>query len=110
MAVHEVNFENFGFREVEEAISLLKLWKADKFSKLARDMFDTQTSPKVCFNDESGYVFLMDEDYNVVMELKDTLVMHLVCHDCGYEDNEILFEPTKKCCQAIVKVIQESKK
>lgn len=54
-------------REQSLAIELFTLLKEDKLSDLARDYFDTSRYD-VYFNTSSGYVFLCDEEHNVLMK------------------------------------------
>jgi len=69
----EADFNGFGYRELDEAGKLLSFYAADPTSALtpiALDYFGAGYSGsyvKVGFNANSGNVFLIDEDYNVVM-------------------------------------------
>ena len=92
-----IDFENWGGREITEAMTLLKLWQEDKFSQVAWDNFDHSGKPKVCFNLQSGMVFLTDDDYQVVIEENNKLVFFVVCGDCGNEGSESEFDPVDDC-------------
>jgi len=70
---YEADFNGFGYMELDEAGKLLSFYAADPTSALtplALDYFGAGYSGsyvKVGFNANSGNVFLIDEDYNVVM-------------------------------------------
>jgi len=66
--VREINFDGWGYREIDMAMDLLDLYRDGKMSKLARDYFDDREFPKVALNDQSGYVFLTNDDYQVLVE------------------------------------------
>ena len=70
----EADFKGFGYRELYEAGQLLSFYSGDPVSAmtpLARDYFAqygySGSYVKVGFNANSGNVFLMDDDYNVLM-------------------------------------------
>ena len=60
------DFGKFGYREIEMVTDLLTEYKKRNYTSLANDYFDWSTM-KPAFNMNSGYVFLTDDDYNVVM-------------------------------------------
>ena len=60
------DWSKFGYREIEQATDLLSAYKNRRWTKRANDYFDW-SSMKPAFNTSSGYVFLTDDDYNVVM-------------------------------------------
>lgn len=60
------DFGKFGYREIEMVTDLLTEYKKRNYTRLANDYFDWSTM-KPAFNMNSGYVFLTDDDYNVVM-------------------------------------------
>jgi len=75
------------------------------------------TGSKVVMNNQSGYVFLTNEEYQVAMIKDDKLTMFLTCHECGREDLENDWdwtyknnEDSSKCqgCKDIMKDIKES--
>ena len=81
------DLSKFGFREYDIASKLLHA--------LANPSKETQANPNefylsdgvvLEFNPSSGYVFLVDEDYNVAM-LNDEgkLENFLTCSNCGFE-------------------------
>ena len=61
------DLNKFGRAEKRMMVDLFVLYRDNKISKLANDYFDFGTM-KPAFNMNSGYVFLTDDDYNVVME------------------------------------------
>jgi len=65
--VEYANFEGFGYRELAEAGTLLSMLADGKVSRLGQDYFNAPYGVKVGFNKNSGNVFLVDEDYNVLM-------------------------------------------
>jgi len=66
--VEYAEFKGFGYRELSEAATLLKLYSEGRLSRLARDFFSGPYGISVGFNDMSGNVFLVDEDFNVLMD------------------------------------------
>jgi hypothetical protein len=74
---YEVNLESFGYREIEETADLLKAYLESDIKPLA--------GLKVCFNANSGNVFLSDEDYNVWMLVNGKLEEFFNCGNCGCE-------------------------
>ncbi len=86
MTVYEVNFENFGWREIEEAKTLLDLFFDDKFSGMFHDIFEkNDNNITIGFNDSSGYVWLQDENYNIAMEHNGKLDIFFNTPDTGEE-------------------------
>lgn len=71
-------------REQDLALELFNLLRKDKLTELAQKYFDKRTSD-VCFNASSGYVFLSDEDYNVVMEYGRKLDLFITLSYGGQE-------------------------
>jgi len=70
MAVYENGFENFGAREIAMAAEQLTMFSDGKLTPIADEYFD-QSNVKVAFNDMSGYVFITNEDYQVIMDNGD---------------------------------------
>lgn len=60
-------FNDFGYRELSQAGDLLTLYSEGRLSRLARDYFSGPYGISVGFNNMSGNVFLVDEDFNVLM-------------------------------------------
>tara|TARA_R110001599_G_scaffold46212_4_gene135666 strand:- start:922 stop:1326 length:405 start_codon:yes stop_codon:yes gene_type:complete len=86
MAVYENSFENFGSREVALAGELLTAFSAGKLTPIADAYFD-QSGVKVAFNDSSGYVFITNDDYQVIMDDGDgRLDLFIVTGWSGQED------------------------
>ena len=70
MAVYENSFENFGRREIALAAEQLLMLSDGKLTPVADAYFD-QSGVKVAFNDSSGYVFITNDDYQVIMDNGD---------------------------------------
>jgi hypothetical protein len=61
-------FNDFGYIELREASDLLRLYSLGAISDLARDYFTGPYGISIGFNNMSGNVFLVDEDFNVLMD------------------------------------------
>jgi len=66
--VDYANFADFGYRELDMAGDLLTKYANGTMSRMARDYFSGPYGIQVGFNKNSGNVFLVDEDYNVLMD------------------------------------------
>jgi len=66
--VDYANFADFGYRELDMAGDLLTKYANGTMSRMARDNFSGPYGIQVGFNKNSGNVFLVDEDYNVLMD------------------------------------------
>lgn len=88
------NLMEFGIRELRYAARLLSLFKTSKDH--TRKLGD---SVAVEFNPNSGYVFLVDEDFNVAMVQSDTLRDWFTCPECGEEGFEEVLKNGKPCCR-----------
>ena len=90
------NLEDFGFRELKEAGKLLTAYGSaeDNTRHLGEGVH-------ICFNHQSGYVFLSDEDYNVAILNGDILEDFLTCPECGFEEADSNFEVgcVDDCCR-----------
>jgi len=92
------DLRKFGYRELDEASNLLKAYANGKYATADDEILGDGV--EVWFNINSGYVFLMDEDYNVVMEDGEgRLEAHLSCSNCGSEGlrSEVEFEDDHTC-------------
>ena len=69
--VDYANFADFGYRELAEAGTLLTMYAEGNLSRLAKDYFLGPYGIQVGFNKNSGNVFLVDEDFNVLMNAFD---------------------------------------
>ena len=78
MSVYEADFSNFGSREIKMASELLDAYLNSNIQLAGAGM-------KVCLNQDSGYVFLSDEDYNTYMMNGDKLEQFFNCPECGHE-------------------------
>jgi hypothetical protein len=122
------NLEDFGQRELEEAKDLLTAYLENNKTIMFED-----EKVRLCFNVESGNVFLSDENYNVAVVVekrhliekgrddypqviyKKELVDWLVCHECGGEGDRYEFEDWvtsggnyEECCEKYLKEIKEN--
>jgi hypothetical protein len=87
--LYESNIEWMQYgRELNEAIELLKVYQASSINL---------EGLKICFNPNSGYVFLSDEDYNVYMEHNGKLEQWFNCGDCGLEGFKEEFNKNAEC-------------
>jgi len=66
--VDYANFADFGYRELDMAGDLLTKYANGTMSRMARDYFSGPYGIQVGFNKNSGNVFLVDEDFNVLMD------------------------------------------
>lgn len=93
------NLSEFGWCEIKQASRLLNAWVADG---LPED-FDTQ-GVHIAMNRNSGFVFLVNEEYQVAMMNGDKLETWYHCCNCGNEgfkeDCEIS-EDGEHCCSCI---------
>lgn len=72
-----VDLSEFGYREIRLAIELLEGYMAN--TSVIGD------GVKLCFNRNSGSVFLSDEDFNVAMMNGDKIEQWFYCPNCGNE-------------------------
>ncbi len=89
----------FGSRERFMAGELLLAWSNETW---ASDTDHLEDDTKLEFNPNSGYVYLVDEDFNVVMlNSNDKLENWLYCFDCGTEGfrSDVLFNEDGLCSQ-----------
>lgn len=86
----EADFTGWGYREISEGSILLKLYSegSHNYSEKAWEMFGECDSLKLGFNQDSGYVFLYNEDLGTLVEDNDKLVLFLTCGECGAEGSE----------------------
>ena len=88
----------FGSRERYMAGELLIAWANEDWASTS-DHLENKVSLE--FNPNSGYVFLVDEDYNVAMLNSDNRLENwLTCRDCGEEGfrSEVEFTDDGLCC------------
>jgi len=80
------DLKDFGIGELEIAVELL-----DKYKEAVRNGNDEElgltTNIRLAMNTSSGYVFLTDDDYNVVMVNPETkkAEKYYTCSNCGFE-------------------------
>ncbi len=66
--VDYANFADFGYRELDLAGDLLTKYANGDMSRMAKDSFSGPYGIQVGFNKNSGNVFLVDEEYMVLMD------------------------------------------
>lgn len=98
---YEADFSEFGYREIEMAAELMNEYLKSDIKPLA--------GLKVCFNANSGYVFLSDEDYNTFMMNGENFEQFFNCPNCGFEGFKEEFKDQIDCkdCQLIYKGFEE---
>ena len=74
------NLADFGMREIEELRDILDAWLNNG---LPDDFYDEGVRP--AFNRNSGYVFLVNDDYQVCMEVDGKLESFYTTPYSGYE-------------------------
>lgn len=74
------NLADFGMREIEELRDILDAWLNNG---LPDDFYDEGVKP--AFNRNSGYVFLVNDDYQVCMEVDGRLESFYTTPYNGYE-------------------------
>jgi|TARA_Y100000310_G_scaffold74620_1_gene70841 wobble nucleotide-excising tRNase len=93
------NWSEFGYREIEMAKELLSHIKE----------IDSYGCVKVEFNQHSGNVFLVDDDYNCWLMNGDEIEKWIYCPECGHEAfvTEFLDDIDNKCCKEYYKELEE---
>tara|TARA_R100000008_G_C3527175_1_gene137213 strand:- start:21 stop:368 length:348 start_codon:yes stop_codon:yes gene_type:complete len=81
------SLKDFGVRELQEAGDILQTLYTEK--DLTRQF---GVPNEICFNWESGMVFITDEDYNVAALCDNKLEDWIICDDCGHENYESQFK------------------
>ena len=97
--------------EVVPLLTALDAWRSGS-TIAATKMFEASwydQRTKVAMNNQSGYVFLTNEDWQVSMIDNGKLTMFLNCGQCGNEGLEGEFEVYDSCegCKDILKDIKE---
>jgi len=97
--------------DLSEVTDMLTAFQQENTTNLFKaSWYDEETIPTL--NEESGYCFLTNSDYQVAMMNGKTLSMFLNCGECGNEDLEQDFEVlmNENCegCIQIAKDIKES--
>jgi len=92
----------FGYRELDEAITLLKALRDNDKTRFLND------GVAIEFNQNSGNVFLVDEDCNVAMMNGDNLEDWFSCPICGHEGflEDMEHNEDNKECQEYLKGIK----
>lgn len=78
-------FNDFGYKELSEASDLLRLYSLGAISRLASDYFSGPYGISIGFNNMSGNVFLVDEDFNVLMDTGGQLDLFITTPYSGEE-------------------------
>ena len=104
--------------DLSEVTDMLTAFQQGNTTKAFKAMwYDEGTIPTL--NEESGYCFLTNSDYQVAM-MNGSLSMFISCGECGREDEQDwtyeeriieskkVYPPTCEGCQQIVKDIKES--
>ena len=94
---------------ISEVTDMLRAYQEEKTTNLFKSSwYDEGTQPTL--NEESGYCFLTNEDYQVSMLHNETLSMFLNCGECGNEDLEQDFRVQGTCdgCKELYQQIKES--
>lgn len=93
MTVYENDLSVFGHLELTEVSNIFIAYKEGRITKLANDYFDFSTI-KICFNDNSGNVFLSDSEYNTIMLSDGILDLWIYTPYYGFEGslNELVLD------------------
>jgi len=84
----------FGSREIVLAMDILKAIQKQGYP----DKFEPR-GIEIQFNQDSGFVFLVNEDFQVAMlNEDDELAMWWTCPDCGFEGFSATFYKRKMPC------------
>jgi hypothetical protein len=96
------DLKDFGIREKRLASELLTAYKTDK--DLTKNFYDDEVT--VMFNQNSGYVFLTNSEFQVAMIVDGFLTDFYSCPNCGCEGFESdLEEDGDNCCREYLKEI-----
>lgn len=92
-----LNFKGFGYREIRTVKNLLNAYLEDK---IVTEVFNRHSEITIGLNEETGYVFLIDEDYNVAMLYDGYIQDYFSCPECNNEGFRDEFELYKNdCCK-----------
>lgn len=93
------DFSGFGTRELRKAARLLDLFASHKLTDFAEKNFYND-GITINLNNNSGYVFLSNSDYQALIEKNYELEMFLCCPNCGNEGVPRDFELyDNECCK-----------
>jgi hypothetical protein len=91
------DFADFGSREREMVIEILLAWKN---SGLPTDFYQDEVRPTM--NKNSGFVFLVNSEYQTAMLNGNVLEIWHNCHNCGHEgfaeDCQLNDDGCENCC------------
>lgn len=101
MNYHELDLSNWGRREIRMMQDLLRAHAEKNHTVLFSGI------EKIAFNQVSGYVFLVDADFNVAIEQDGVLLDHVSCPDCGNEGTIAEVKTGDECCREFLKDVEE---
>lgn len=85
MAYYEIKFpDNLGYREIDQIADLLRLYSDGKLSRVA-DAYWSSQGFTVGYNDMSDMVFLVNEDYQTLVEREGRLDLFISTSWSGQE-------------------------
>ena len=103
---------DLGDMNLDEVVDMLKSFQEQNTTPAFKAMwYDEDTIPTL--NQESGYCFLTNSEYQVAMMNERTLSMFINCGECGREEFEQAWtnEVTRfiKCegCKEVIKMLRE---
>tara|TARA_R110000824_G_scaffold277381_1_gene465602 strand:+ start:46 stop:384 length:339 start_codon:yes stop_codon:yes gene_type:complete len=96
--------------DLSEVTNMLTAYQEENTTRAFEAMWiDDGTIPTL--NQESGYCFLTNEEYQVAMNYEGVLSMFISCGECGREDFEQDWQGSQesKCegCKEVVKMLKE---
>jgi len=98
------DLDRLGYMELNEAVEILKAYIKQRPEFLGE-------GTRIYFNEDSGIVFIADNDYNVALLNDDgKLEQQFFCSECGYEDfreDFIKHAETQECKQAVADALNE---
>jgi len=101
MEYNELDLSNWGRREIRMMQDLLKAHAEKNHTVIFSGI------EKIAFNQVSGYVFLVDADFNVAIEENGMLVDFVTCPDCGNEGTITEVKSCDDCCREFLKDVEE---
>ena len=101
--------------DLSEVTEMLTAYQNETTTPAFKAMwYDDETIPTL--NQESGYTFLTNSDYQVAMMNEGKLSMFINCRECGREEYEQEWietrprKPTCEGCEEVVKKLRECEK